>query len=120
MKLSAICTLGATRTGSALLGQLSQPPLQVIEAALDVVQLREELECDLPADAAPDAGLSVAIERRSCSTSRGLSTRAVYSSGCSRARVSDRLGLGAKFLVAGHPTVGHMGVQVAPSRQRSS
>ena len=84
------------------------------------MQLREELECDLPADAAPDAGLSVAIERRSCSTSRGLSTRAVYSSGCSRARVSDRLGLGAKFLVAGHPTVGHMGVQVAPSRQRSS
>ena len=42
MKLSAICTLGATRTGSALLGQLSQPPLQVIEAALGVVQLGEE------------------------------------------------------------------------------
>ena len=56
MKLSAICTLGATRTGSALLGQLSQPPLQVIEAALDVVQLGQELQRVLPADGVPGAG----------------------------------------------------------------
>ena len=47
-----------------------QPPLEVVEAALDVAQFGEELERVLPADSVPGAGADMAIERRSCSTSR--------------------------------------------------
>jgi hypothetical protein len=36
-----------------LLGQLSQPPLKVVEAALDVVEFAKELKCVLPADRVP-------------------------------------------------------------------
>ena len=51
------------------LRQLPQPPLEVVEAALDLAQLGEELKRVLPAEGIPGAGMSTAMLRRSCSTS---------------------------------------------------
>jgi hypothetical protein len=67
------------RRGRALplLGQLPQPPLEIVEAALDVAQLAEQPQRILPADGVPGAGLSMAMVRRSCSTSSRRSTLAV-------------------------------------------
>jgi hypothetical protein len=47
-----------------------QPPLEVVEVALDVAQLGELLECILSSDGVPRApGLGMAIDRRTYSFS---------------------------------------------------
>jgi hypothetical protein len=69
VQTSAYC-VGELSRALPLSCQLPQPLLEVVEAALDVAELGEEVQRFLPADGVTGAGLSMAIERRSCSTSR--------------------------------------------------
>jgi len=47
--------------GLSAIGQHAQPPVEVVEAALDVMELGQELERLLPADGVPGAGASIAV-----------------------------------------------------------
>ena len=67
--------LGAPKETGALprFCPFPQPALGVVEATLDLAQLGAEVERVLPAHRVRAPGLSMAIDRRSCSTSSRLS-----------------------------------------------